>query len=149
MKLKNIPALALGLLLTLGSFANTTGNIVTDKVKSAFSEKFNDAKEVSWNTTSSYVKASFRLNDQAMFAYYSTEGELLGISRNLTSTSLPIRLTSELKKATLNSWITELFEYSSEDESAYYATIENGDQKMYLKSSLNNNWTVIKKEKKN
>jgi hypothetical protein len=145
MKIKIIPALAFALFVSFSSFANP----VNDKVKTAFSEKFNDATEVSWNTTASYVKASFKMNDQTMFAYYSADGTLLGVSKNLVSTTLPIRLQSELKKASANGWIAELFEYSSDDENSYYATIETADQKVYLKSSTTNNWSLIKKEKKN
>lgn len=149
MNLKPLTTLALAIAVTLSSFAGSNENTINDKVKSAFSEKFSEATEVSWNTTSSYLKASFRMNDQSMFAYYSQEGNLLGISRNLSSPTLPLKLNAELKKMSATGWISELFEYASEDDNAFYATIENADQKIFLKSSANNSWSVIKKEKKN
>jgi hypothetical protein len=149
MNLKPLTTLALAIAVTLSSFAGSNENTINDKVKSAFSEKFTEATEVSWNTTSSYLKASFRMNDQSMFAYYTPDGNLLGISRNLSSPTLPLKLNAELKRMTATGWITELFEYASEEENAFYATIENADQKIFVKSSANNNWTVIRKEKKN
>jgi hypothetical protein len=149
MNLKPLTTLALAIAVTLSSFAGSKENTVNDKVKSAFSEKFTEATDVSWNSTSSYLKATFRMNDQSMFAYYSPEGNLLGVSRNLSAPTLPLKLNAELKKMSASGWITELFEYASEDENAFYATIENADQKIFLRSSSNNNWSVIKKEKKN
>ena len=98
MNLKPLTTLALAIAVTLSSFAGSNENAINDKVKSAFSEKFTEATDVSWNATSSYLKASFRMNDQTMFAYYSQEGTLLGISRNLSSPTLPLKLNAELKK---------------------------------------------------
>lgn len=147
MKIKFLPIIAFSLFISLSSFANGIDN--NEKIKTAFAEKFADAKEVSWNSTSSYIKASFRLNDQVMFAYYSTDGALLGVSRNLLSSSLPIRLQTEIRKLSANGWIAELFEYASDDENSYFATIENADQKVFLKSAVNNGWSVVRREKKN
>lgn len=149
MNLKNITTLALAIAVTLSSFANKTEKTVNDKVKSAFSEKFTEATDVSWNATTSYLKATFRLNDQPMYAYYTPDGNLLGISRNLSSPSLPLKLNAELKKLSNGGWIAELFEYASDDDNAYYATVETADQKVFLKSSANNSWSVLRKEKKN
>ena len=149
MNLKPLTTLALAIAVTLSSFAGSKDNTINDKVKTAFSEKFTEATEVSWNSTASYLKASFRMNDQTMFAFYSQDGNLLGVSRNLSAPTLPLKLNAELRKISTSGWITELFEYASEEENAFYATIENADQKIFMKSSANNSWSVIRKEKKN
>jgi hypothetical protein len=84
-----------------------------------------------------------------MFAYYTEDGELMGVCRNINSTQLPLNLQVELKKISPNGWITDLFEYASESDNAYYATIQNADQQVQLKSNGYSSWSVYKKIKKN
>ena len=84
-----------------------------------------------------------------MFAYYTQTGDLMAVTRNITSTQLPINLLSSLKKNFGNYWITDLFEVSSSTDASYYATVENADQKVILKSNGTSSWETYKKEKKN
>lgn len=126
---------------------NIPGNI-NRKVLTTFAQKFSDAREVSWSKTENYTKASFKMNEQIMFAYFTEAGDLMGVSRNLLSNQLPIKLQTGMKKEFSEGWITELFEFSTEDETAYYAIIENAEQKISLKSIGSYSWTVSKKVKK-
>jgi hypothetical protein len=146
---KKITTLALlAVILTTSIFATDKTNITNVLVRTAFTTKFANASEVSWTKTQDYVKASFKLNEQYMFAYYAENGELLGVCRNIQSNQLPLNLQVELRKITANGWITDLFEYASDSDNAYYATINNADQQLQLKSTGHNSWTVYKKIKK-
>ena len=139
----------LALLLTLGLsniFANGAEG-VNQKVMNSFKSEYANARDVKWETTKDYVKATFNLNDQVMFAYYSIDGEQIAISRNIVSTQLPINLLSDLKKNYADFWISDLFEIATKTETAYYVTVENGDNTIVLKSS-GGLWEVFKKEKK-
>ena len=143
---KRILGLAvLVIIMTQATFATNINDNVSKKVLATFNEKFVEAKEVSWSTTDMYVKASFKLNEQFMFAYFSEMGELLGTTRNILIYQLPINLQSELKKNLTSSWITELYEFTTEDETVYYATIENADQKIMFRSEGMNAWSVFKR----
>lgn len=146
---KKIALLAMiAVVMSTTIFATPIDVTVSSNVLGTFSEKFTAAKEVSWSTTDTYIKASFKMNDQYMFAYFTEEGQLIGVARNLVSTQLPFNLQVELRKASENGWITELFEFANESETSYFVTIENADQKIQLKSTGYNTWTTYKKIKK-
>jgi len=149
MKTKITTLVLLAVIMTTSIFASDKGDNKNTQVLAAFSSKFSSATEVSWDRAQDFLKATFKMNEQYMFAYYTEDGELVGVCRNINSTQLPLNLQVELKKVSSNSWITELFEYASENDNAYYVTIENADQQIQLKSTGYNTWSVYKKVKKN
>jgi hypothetical protein len=138
------------LLLTVGlgnSFAHKLEN-VNEQVISSFKKDFASAQEVSWEKTRDVSKATFKLNDQVMFAYYAEDGNLLAVIRNIVSGQLPINLLSDLKKNYSNYWISDLFEMASDNSTSYYVTVQNGDQTVVLKSIGSTGWETFKKDKK-
>jgi hypothetical protein len=142
--------LGLALLLMVGfsnSFAKSFEG-VSQKIMQSFQKEFTNAKDVKWETSKDFSKATFKLNDQVMFAYYAENGELLGVSRNIISSQLPINLLNELKKNYTQYWITDLFEMASSNETSYYVTLENSEAVTVLKSSGANGWEIYRKDKK-
>ncbi len=131
---------------TLGAFAREVN--VSSTVLNSFKTEFSSAKEVKWTTGSNYYKASFMLNNQYVFAFYTTEGELLGVTRYISSLDLPINLQSGLKKAYADYWISDLFEVSNVNGTGYYITIENADIKIVLQSTNGSDWSVYQKSTK-
>ncbi len=146
---KTILALAVMMITGLTSaFANVSGD-VNQRAVASFSKDFVNAKNVSWQQQKNFAKATFSLNDRVMFAYYDQSGELLALIRNILSDQLPVELLMELKKKSNNYWVTELFEVATGDQTNYYVTLENGDEKVVLKSDGFDQWSVYSKEKKN
>lgn len=142
--------LGLALLLMVG-FSNTFANGfegVSQKAIQSFQKEFANAKDVKWESSKDFSKATFKMNEQVMFAYYSENGDLLGVSRNIISSQLPINLLTELKKNYTQYWITDLFEMASSNETSYYVTLENADAVTVLKSTGANGWEVYRKDKK-
>ncbi|MFT3825930.1 MAG: hypothetical protein QM731_18565 [Chitinophagaceae bacterium] len=148
---KQILALALLLTVSFSSiFANTNNREgVTERVMDAFRKDFASAQEVKWEAGKEYSKATFKMNEQVLFAYYTTEGNLLAVTRNMLSGQLPINLQSDLKKNYNGYWITDLFEMAANNETSYYVTLEGSDYNVVLKSTGINGWEVYKKDKKN
>ncbi len=145
---KVIVGLVLGAVLLVNSaFANSNENI-NERVKAAFKQEFVQAKEVSWQKTDNFYKAEFSMNDDILTAYFSEEGELMGVIRNLSSNELPIKLQTSLKKEYGGYWITDLFEFARKDANGYFITIENSDQVLTLQSSDGSNWSTFRKAKK-
>ena len=143
--------LALALLLTIG-FSNIFANNeegVNKQVVNAFKKDFAAARDAKWETGKDFVKVTFTMNEQVLFAFYSGDGQLLGVTRNITSAQLPISLLSELKKNYSEYWITDLFEMAASDGTAYYVSLENADNSTILKSSAGEDWSIYKKVKKN
>lgn len=128
------------------AFANETN--VNTAVLNAFNSDFAAAKEVSWTSGTGFYKASFTYNEQHVTAFYSFEGQMLGMARNISSLDLPMNLQTSLKQKYGGRWITELFELSNEEGTTYYITLEQADSKIILKSENGSQWSVYKKSTK-
>lgn len=130
---------------TLSAFAGEVK--VSEKVLISFNAEFTTATDIEWTVAANYYMASFVYNEQHVFAYYGTEGELLGMTRYILQTDLPLSLQKEIKKNYVNYWISDLFEVSKNEGTSYFITLENADIKLVLKSS-GGNWSSFKKIKK-
>lgn len=144
---KIIMTLAIAL-STLSSFAGKEKEIVSSKVLNAFNTEFAGAKDVIWSSGRSYYKASFVYNNQHINAFYHTDGELMGLTRYISSLDLPLNLQVDLKKEYNNYWISDLFEVSNVDGTSYYITMEDADSKVVLKSNGGGDWIVYQKTTK-
>jgi hypothetical protein len=142
---KMIVTLAIAL-STLSSFAGEEN--VNPKVLDAFKTKFKAAKQVEWTAGTDYYKATFVYNDKHVFAFYNTDGELLGLTRYVSPVDLSLNLQIGLKNDYANYWISDLFEVAKTDGTSYYITLENADTRIVLKATDSNTWNVFKKIKK-
>lgn len=144
--MKNI---LLAFVLLVSSLAvNAEEKNVNEKVLNAFKTEFTTASQVEWSTGPDYYKASFVFNDKHVYAFYNAEGRLLGLTRNITASELPLKLQTDLKKNYENYWISDLFEAAREEGTSYYLTLEDADTRLVLKASADNSWTVYEKSKK-
>ena len=145
---KTILAMAMMLMAGLtGAFAKDDEG-VSKEITSSFSKDFVSATNVSWNKQKDFIKATFTMNNQVMFAYYDENGNLIASARNILSEQLPINLLSNLKKNYGNYWISELFEMDKDGQASYYVTLENADETLILKSTSFNGWSTYKRSKK-
>ena len=143
-----ILSIATMLMMGISAFAGVNDGVNEQAVQS-FKKDFVNASNISWEQKQDYVKVTFSLNDQVLFAYYSNSGDLQAVVRNITSVQLPIGLLSDLKKDYNEFWISDLFEIASNDQTTYYITLENANKKIVLKSEGSFDWTVFSKTKKN
>jgi len=144
-------ALSLVLLMTLTisySFAATPDSI-NGQIAASFQKDFKGAKVLSTEVNRHFTKLTFKMNDIVLFAFYSDNGQLLAVTRNILSTQLPIDLMLDLKKNYSSYWITELFELNGDEQNCYYVSLENADAKVVLRSTSDNNWEVYEKTAKN
>jgi hypothetical protein len=137
------------LALITASFSMQASEISTVNpiVLKSFQKTFTSASEVNWVSNSEIAIVEFRFNNQHITAYYSCNGNLLGLRKNLLSTELPVLLSASLKEQFGNYWITDLMEYGNQGETNYYVTLEDGNTRIILKSSVNS-WTVFHKAQK-
>jgi len=66
-------------LSTMCSFAGEVK--VSSKVLDAFKREFASAIDVNWTASRDFYKATFVFNNQQVCAFYSTEGEMMGLTR--------------------------------------------------------------------
>lgn len=138
---------ALALVFTISSaFAKDV--TITKEVLKSFNSNFSHAKEITWTITDTYYKAAFTLNEQNVFAFFNYEGEYLGLTRYISTFQLPLNLQSNLKRHYSQKWITDLFEVTNDEGTAYYITVEDGNAKFVLQSTPGGNWHLFKKVKK-
>ena len=140
--------IALVILITVmrtRAFANEI--IVKQEVLNAFKIEYSSAKDVIWTVGENYYKASFTMNDQKLFAFYTIDGEFLALTRYVSSLELPENIQNSLRKQFKEKWITDLFEVVNSEGTLYYATLENADSKIILKSATGY-WTLYRKDEK-
>jgi hypothetical protein len=137
------------LLLTISSLGfGNKGDGMNSKVTNSFKKDFAHASELKWENGKAFVKITFRLNEEIMFAYYSQNGDLMAVSRNILSSNLPLAQLIKLKSNYTHYWISDLFEIDADLETSYYITLEDAESRLILKSDPTNGWEVYKKETK-
>jgi hypothetical protein len=117
---------------------------ISEKITASFNRDFVSAQNVSWEQERNFSKATFNLNNQVLFAYYSSTGELLAVVRNILSDRLPLALLVDLKKNYKDYWISDLFEMATDNQTLYYMSLSNGNETLVLKSDDANQWSVYK-----
>lgn len=135
------------LLIGMSSFRSNDDGVAPAALQS-FQSSFKSATEVSWSVSNDHYKANFALNGQYVTAYYAFDGKLMGLTRNISSTQLPISLQASLKKDHDGYWISNLFEMANEEGTSYFITLENADSQVILKGSANEDWYTFRKQRK-
>lgn len=146
--MKLLIALAFSITSLMANSTPSDDHMVNPLVVANFQKTFSTAQSVSWIEGEAFFKAQFMLNNQYVSAYFSKEGSLLGIARNLSVTQLPVLLQAELKSVQQNNWISDVFEVTNDESgTTYYLTLENADEKIILQSS-GNKWTLHQRKPK-
>ncbi len=153
---KRILLLSIALVsFTAFSFATgtpTTSSVapaaISKNVISSFNNEFTNASDIRWESNANFVKAQFTANNMVLSAYFNKAGELIAVTRFISPNQLPLGMFSSLKKTYKGYWVTDLFEIQTESGTAYYATVENADQIIVLKSEGLSSWQTFQKEKK-
>lgn len=140
------------ILMTFVSSFFATSSFASDKVSAAarrsFETTFSTAKEAAWTSVNSYYKVQFLLSNQPITAFFTVDGKLLRVTRNISTLQLPVLLQAEIKNDYANQWVTDLREVSTGDGTEYYLTVEDADSRTILKSANNSFWSVHQKQKK-
>jgi hypothetical protein len=145
---KFILSIAIMLTCISMSFANRP-DIINQRAVSSFQSRFHQASDVSWKQTRNYFQATFMMNRQIMFAYYDGQGNLMALTHNMLTSSLPEYLQNQLKKLYTKYWITECFELSNEEGIRYFVEIKNAKETTVLSSDGTDSWQVYTRQKTN
>jgi hypothetical protein len=137
------------LLVASSAFATSGPEKVSQQVKAAFEKNFTGAVNVNWEKSESFYFAYFELNAKSVSAAYNENGELVGTSRVITTTQLPLNvslsLTNKYGDYTVDKTATEL---TFDGQTSYFVTAENSKQIVRLKCTSNGDVTVENKTKK-
>src|SRR4051812_21712050 len=90
----------------LATFANDNSPVPASIV-TELHQKFADANDVQWQTTASFYKATFTIHGHQLKAFYSFDGELIGMSRQISIDQLPMTLMDDVKYKSTTNKITD------------------------------------------
>ena len=121
MKKKILTVFAAILFTLSGTFARDI-DPVPDGIVSALQKEFKNASNVTWKTTSIFYKAAFTADGKPLEAFFSYEGQLIGVSRNISIDQLPLGLIKKVKEKGANSEINELLELLTDRGTEYFIT---------------------------
>lgn len=141
--------MALAVLLITGFTATTAqdSSVIEHRVLSAFENEFSFAKNIKWNREGENTKVSFTLNDQAFLAWYSPEGELLSVARNILYMQLPLAVIKTFEQYYADAQLAGITEVTRNNETVYYIQSERRGKKYLLQASPSGHVSVIKKIK--
>ena len=130
-------------LIVTMSFGQTISK-VPKEIETSFKDIFQDSNYIiKWEIISNLYKVTFNKDNQNESAFFDEKGELVDVSRNISSISLPIILSSKLNDLLVNGKLLELFEVDSDNEVTYYATIEE-TKKGVIYKSIGSDWAFYK-----
>lgn len=132
--------------LTTSTYASD--GTITPEVLQSFQSKFSNAKNADWSTSQDFYKVRFVLDGQFVTAFYKPDGTMSALTRNISPLQLPVNLQALLKNEYNDYWIAGLFELSNDEGVQYYATLEDADTQVVLKSTAAS-WSVFQKHRRN
>jgi hypothetical protein len=113
------------------SFANETK--INSRVSSNFKNQFAEANNVEWTSKQDFFKANFTEDGKSREAFYNNNGELISTSTQINIDDLPASTKRAFAKKYDGYVVKEAIKMDSNDESAYYISVENDKQSLILK----------------
>ncbi len=111
-------------------------NKVSTRVQNSFESKFANAQNVQWTARETYTKVAFTLVDEDVEAFFASDGDLIGYSRKVAFKALPLKAKQQIKKKYNGFKVLESIEFTQNDETAYYVSVENDNLKKVLEVSI-------------
>ena len=138
----------LALMAGTSVFANT-GDKLSKAVKAEFQKSFSGAENVTWEIDEEFYFASFELNEKRVDAAYDEKGTLVGLSRKLQLSAVPLTVSQSLQSAypdyVIGNTVTEVV---YEGQTFYYANAAGATWILKLKCFPDGQIYVEKKTKK-
>jgi len=119
-------------------FASTTfaadGEKVTERVQYFFQQDFAKVTNLAWKKTAEFYFATFTVDNQQMQAAYNQDGELVGSSKEISTSTAPKAVTDAIAKKyagyDVSATSTEL---TFDGRTSYYVVISNNKAVLKLK----------------
>jgi hypothetical protein len=132
---KKILTVTAAILFTLSATFARDINPVPDVIVGELKQEFKNASNVIWKTTPTFYKAAFTVGGNPIEAFFSYEGQLIGVSRKITIDQLPLSLIKKVNEKGAATEITELFELLTDRGTEYFITYGTGKGQKIFKSS--------------
>src|ERR1700712_204603 len=128
MKSKMFLTAALVIISSVAAFAAPERKQIPNEVISAFNTDFDASVKVTWETGTGYFKAGFIQSGVLCYAFYSMDGELMGMGRQLTTDMIPASLGEQLESVYSGYTLTELYQIGTEESGDYLLVLRKGNE---------------------
>lgn len=136
------------LLISASAFSKKD-DTVSAKVKAEFEKNFYAATSVNWEKKESFYFATFKMKDQSFSAAYNDDGELLGVTRVISLSQLPLSVSLSIQnKYPDYTFGQSILEMNHDGQTTYYLDAENAKYRLKLSSNTSGNLSVEKKIRK-
>ncbi len=147
-KLKTMFA-SVAILLATSAFASPGPEKISERVKAEFEKNFTGALNVNWEKKDDFYFASFKLNEKEVSAAYNESGELLGVSRVIETSQLPLNISLAIANSYKNYAVANnVSEIVFDGQTNYYVNVETSQKILKLKCNSYGEITVERKTKK-
>jgi hypothetical protein len=148
--MKKILIVPIAVVLALFSMSFTKpDDLLNKRAVGSFQTEFKEASSVSWKQNENFSVATFRMNDQILYAYYDMQGTLIALAHNILTTALPESLSKELRKKYSGFWVTDCFQIRDDEGTHYFVQVKNADISQVLTSDGSENWKIYLRQKAN
>src|SRR4051812_47676550 len=131
--------------LATSSFASDGNKKASYWVLDQFRLTYINAKDVKWNVTDDFAKASFLLDGVRTEAYYNQQdGSFIGQSKAVSTHDVPADAMKLINAKYYNYTIKEIIEFSNTTDVDFYISLENETEKLILKISRMGDVSIYK-----
>ncbi len=147
--MKKLATILTAAVLFIGTQSFTPVTTVTQAVQHSFSRHFGTVSAVSWERSGEYYFASFKINGCETTAAYSPQGDLIGTSRRIPMSALPVKVTTALNENYPgHAFSAEAMEIDYSGETHYYFSAQDDSKFLKLKATPEGTLTVMDKIRK-
>ena len=140
--------IALAVAVVSVSFAADGGVKIDRKIQAAFQKEFAEAFNPTWESVGSGLfHVSFTQNSEVMDAYYNEEGQLVTLSRYVSSEQLPLMVTKTIASKFGSAHIGQIREVVTENETSYLITAKKDKSTIIAKVYTSGGFQIVKRIK--
>jgi hypothetical protein len=132
------------LFLGLSSFAGD----INKTVWQSFHQQFGQPAEIIADEVNGLARISFKQNNDRYAAYYSREGELLVISKEISVDLLPLMMKQKLAKHLDGATVAECYQMESKGSISYVVVLESARKTATYRNDGTGWYQVTAKRKK-
>jgi hypothetical protein len=146
--MKKVSIIAL-MVITIASTAFAgDNNALNFKGADHFKTIFPNATKVTYEVKKDFTEVSFTWNNLNLQAFFDKQGNLIGTSREIEVSSLPLAYVININKQYEGYDILEAIEFDhAENGMSYYVTVSNKEKKYVLNVTTDGSISVFKKMK--
>jgi hypothetical protein len=146
--MKKVSIIALMVITIVSSVFAGDNNALNFKGADAFKKLYPHATKVVYEVKKDYTQVHFTWNNIDLQAFFDRQGELIGTSRNIAVSDLPLSYVRNINNAYEGYTITEAIEFDhAQNGMSYYVSVINGERAYVLNVATDGTISVFKKMK--